>query len=80
VRRDLTGAPTTPYEPDPTEGLRTIAGYVRVSNQMLTGDYSGGPPLRQRVRARLWLRRRVSSARERVALWICPWLWDGDDW
>jgi hypothetical protein len=53
----------------------TIAGEVRISNQLLSGRFESRP-LRGAARARFWLRHRATRSRERIALWIAPWLWD----
>jgi hypothetical protein len=55
--------------------VKTTAGEVRISNQMLSGRFERRP-LRGVARARFWLRFRAIRSRERVALWIAPWLWD----
>jgi hypothetical protein len=55
--------------------VRTTVGEVRISEQLLSDRFESRP-LRGVARARFWLRFRTARSRERIALWIAPWLWD----
>jgi hypothetical protein len=62
----------------------TVAGEVRVSSELLTvADYDrrfGRGTHPRKVPVSMRLRQRASDVRERVALWIAPWLSDADDY
>lgn len=61
--------------------VRTTAGEIRISNQLLSDRFAtDGPPLARLVRARFWLRVRAIRSRSRIAEWIAPWLGDDADY
>lgn len=73
--------------PELPEGAMTVkipivamAGEIRISDQLLSGRFTAPKPPSRRLRVRSWLRNRAIQPRDRVAVWIAPWLDDRDDW
>jgi len=60
--------------------VRTTAGEIRISNQLLYDRFAYRPPRARLVRARFWLRVRAIRSRGRIAEWIAPWLRDDADY